>query len=67
MLAAIAPGIRQFGLGHPVGTTGVRMVLDSFKQATGIAGDYQIEGARSVAMLNIGGSATTTVSFIIGR
>ena len=55
------------GLGHPVGTTGVRMVLDSFKQATGSAGDYQIEGARSVATLNIGGSATTTVSFIIGK
>jgi acetyl-CoA C-acetyltransferase len=55
------------GLGHPVGATGVRMVLDSFKQVTGNAGDYQIEGARDVATLNIGGSATTTVSFVIGR
>ena len=55
------------GLGHPVGATGVRMVLDSFKQVTGNAGDYQIEGANDVATLNIGGSATTTVSFIIGR
>lgn len=55
------------GLGHPVGATGVRMVLDSFKQITGRAGDYQIEGARDVATLNIGGSATTTVSFVIGR
>ena len=55
------------GLGHPVGTTGVRMVLDSFKQATGAAGDYQIDGARDVATLNIGGSATTSVSFIIGK
>jgi acetyl-CoA C-acetyltransferase len=55
------------GLGHPVGTTGVRMVLDSFKQATGSAGDYQIDGARDVATLNIGGSATTSVSFIIGK
>ncbi len=54
------------GLGHPVGATGVRMVLDSFKQVTGNAGDYQIEGASNVATLNIGGSATTTVSFIIG-
>jgi len=55
------------GLGHPVGATGVRMMLDSYKQVTGNAGDYQIEGARNVATLNIGGSATTTVSFIVGR
>ena len=55
------------GLGHPVGATGVRMILDSFKQVTGNAGDYQIEGAENVATLNIGGSATTTVSFVIGR
>jgi len=55
------------GLGHPVGTTGVRMLLDSYKQVTETAGDYQIEGAANVATLNIGGSATTTVSFIIGK
>jgi acetyl-CoA C-acetyltransferase len=55
------------GLGHPVGATGVRMILDSYKQVTGNAGDYQIEGARNVATLNIGGSATTTVSFVIGN
>lgn len=55
------------GLGHPVGATGVRMMLDSFKQVTGNAGDYQIEGANNVATLNIGGSATTTVSFIVGH
>jgi acetyl-CoA C-acetyltransferase len=55
------------GLGHPVGATGVRMMLDSYKQVTGRAGDYQIEGAKTVATLNIGGSATTTVSFVVGR
>lgn len=55
------------GLGHPVGATGVRMVLDCYKQVTGQAGEYQIEGARDIATLNIGGSATTTVSFMIGR
>jgi len=54
------------GLGHPVGATGVRMILDSHKQVTDSAGDYQIEGAANVATLNIGGSATTTVSFVIG-
>ncbi len=54
------------GLGHPVGATGVRMVLDAAKQVTGAAGDTQVEGARTYGTLNIGGSTTTTVSFVIG-
>jgi acetyl-CoA C-acetyltransferase len=62
----VNPSGGLIGLGHPVGATGVRMILDSYKQVTGNAGDYQIEGASNVATLNIGGSATTTVSFIIG-
>jgi acetyl-CoA C-acetyltransferase len=55
------------GLGHPVGATGVRMVLDAYKQSCGIAGDYQIEGANNLMTVNLGGSATTCASFIIGR
>ncbi|MEM9530840.1 MAG: acetyl-CoA acetyltransferase [Pseudomonadota bacterium] len=55
------------GLGHPVGATGVRMLLDCARQVTGTAGDCQIEGAHTMASLNIGGSATTTVSFVVGR
>jgi acetyl-CoA C-acetyltransferase len=55
------------GGGHPVGATGVRMLLDSYKQVSGTAGDYQIDAARTVATLNIGGSLTTVVSFIVGR
>jgi acetyl-CoA C-acetyltransferase len=54
------------GLGHPVGATGVRMLLDSYKQCTNNAGDYQVENAKNVATLNIGGSATTVVSFVVG-
>lgn len=54
------------GLGHPVGATGVRMMLDAYKQTTGQAGDYQIEDAKRVATLNIGGSLTTVASFIVG-
>jgi acetyl-CoA C-acetyltransferase len=54
------------GCGHPVGATGVRQVLDAFKQVTGQAGEYQIEGARKIATLNIGGSGTTSVSFVVG-
>jgi acetyl-CoA C-acetyltransferase len=53
------------GGGHPVGATGVRMVLDASRQVTGRAGDNQVEGARTFATLNIGGSTTTTVSFVV--
>ncbi len=55
------------GLGHPVGATGVRMALDAFKQVTHQAGDYQIEGARNMMTFNLGGSATTCASLIIGH
>jgi acetyl-CoA C-acetyltransferase len=50
-----------------VGATGVRQVLDCHKQVTGQAGDYQVEGAKNVQTLNIGGSGTTSVSFVIGK
>jgi acetyl-CoA C-acetyltransferase len=62
----INPSGGLMGCGHPVGATGVRMALDAYKQVTGQAGDYQVEGARTCQTLNIGGSATTTVSFVIG-
>lgn len=62
----INPSGGLIGGGHPVGATGVRMVLDAAKQVSGQAGDYQIEGARRFGTLNIGGSTSTTVSFVIG-
>ncbi|GAA4090413.1 acetyl-CoA acetyltransferase [Zhongshania borealis] len=55
------------GLGHPVGATGVRMLLDSYKQISGSAGDYQIDNAQNVMTFNLGGSATTCASFIVGK
>ena len=55
------------GGGHPIGATGVRMVLDAAKQVSGTAGEYQVEGARTVATLNLGGSGTTAVCTIVGR
>ncbi|MEM8546688.1 MAG: acetyl-CoA acetyltransferase [Pseudomonadota bacterium] len=55
------------GLGHPVGATGVRMLLDASRQVTGAAADTQVEGARTVATYNVGGSGTTNCSFVIGR
>lgn len=63
----VNPSGGLIGLGHPVGATGVRMLLDGFKQVTDSAGDYQVDGARRVQTLNIGGSTTTTVSFIVER
>ncbi|MFN3464041.1 MAG: acetyl-CoA acetyltransferase [Terricaulis sp.] len=55
------------GVGHPVGATGARMLLDAGRQVTGTAGDYQVEGARTYQTLNIGGSLGTVVSFIVQR
>lgn len=63
----VNPSGGLIGLGHPVGATGVRMMLDCWRQVTGNAGDYQVEGAKNFAMFNLGGSATTSVSFVVGR
>jgi acetyl-CoA C-acetyltransferase len=63
----VNPSGGLIGLGHPVGATGVRMLLDSFKQCAGVAGGYQVPAAKTVATLNVGGSATTTVSFVVTR
>jgi acetyl-CoA C-acetyltransferase len=54
------------GVGHPVGATGTRMLLDAGRQVTGTAGDYQVEGAKRIQTLNIGGSLGTVVSFVVG-
>jgi acetyl-CoA C-acetyltransferase len=62
----INPSGGLIGLGHPVGATGVRMLLDCSKQVTNQAGDAQIVGAKNMATFNLGGSATTCVSFVVG-
>ncbi|MEM7703118.1 MAG: acetyl-CoA acetyltransferase [Pseudomonadota bacterium] len=54
------------GIGHPVGATGVRMLIDAMRQTTANAGDYQVEGAKNVATFNVGGSGTTNCSFVVG-
>ena len=63
----INPSGGLIGCGHPVGASGARMFLDLYKQVTGQAGRYQVEGVKNAMMLNIGGSATTNYVFIIGR
>jgi acetyl-CoA C-acetyltransferase len=63
----INPSGGLIGAGHPVGATGVRQLLDASLQVTGQAGGYQVSGARRFATLNIGGSGTTSVVFVVGR
>ncbi|MBI2378092.1 MAG: thiolase domain-containing protein [Deltaproteobacteria bacterium] len=63
----VNPSGGLIGAGHPIGATGVRMVLDAHRQVTGQAGANQVDGARRFGTLNIGGSATTTVAFVVGR
>ena len=58
----INPSGGLIGAGHPVGATGTRQLLDAHRQVTGVAGDYQVEGARNFQTLNIGGSGTTTIA-----
>jgi acetyl-CoA C-acetyltransferase len=63
----INPSGGLIGAGHPVGATGVRQMLDCHRQITHTAGDYQVENAKKFAMLNIGGSGTTSCVFIVGK
>jgi acetyl-CoA C-acetyltransferase len=61
----INPSGGLIGGGHPVGASGIRMLLDAAKQVSGLAGDYQVPGAARFGTLNFGGSTATTVSFVI--
>lgn len=63
----INPSGGLIGCGHPVGASGARMLLDLYKQVTGMAGEYQVDGVENGLMLNIGGSATTNYVFIVGK
>lgn len=62
----VNPSGGLIGGGHPVGASGVRMVLDAYRQVTDQAGEYQVPDAHRFGTLNIGGSTTTTVSFVVG-
>ena len=63
----VNPSGGLIGGGHPVGATGVRMLHDAALQVRGAAGAMQVEGARRAQTLNLGGSCTTTVSFVVER
>jgi acetyl-CoA C-acetyltransferase len=62
----INPSGGLIGLGHPVGATGVRMLLDCARQVSGDASGYQIPGAENMITFNVGGSTTTCASFVVG-
>ncbi len=61
----INPSGGLIGGGHPVGASGVRMLVDAAKQVSDTAGDSQVDGAKTFGTLNFGGSTATTVSFIV--
>jgi acetyl-CoA C-acetyltransferase len=63
----VNPSGGLLGAGHPVGASGVRMLLDTHKQVTDSAGDYQVEGSQTAVTLNIGGTCSTAVSFVVGQ
>lgn len=63
----INPSGGLIGCGHPVGATGVRMMLDLYKQISNNAGNYQIKNAKVGAMLNIGGTGTTNYCYIVRK
>jgi acetyl-CoA C-acetyltransferase len=63
----INPSGGLIGGGHPVGASGVRMLVDAAKQVSGTAGDYQVENAKAFGTLNFGGSTATTVSFVVSE
>ena len=62
----INPSGGLIGCGHPVGGTGVRQILDAYRQVTDTAPGYQVNGVKKVATLNIGGSGTTSCAFVVG-
>jgi acetyl-CoA C-acetyltransferase len=61
----INPSGGLIGGGHPVGASGIRMLVDATKQVSDTAGAYQVEGAKTFGTLNFGGSTATTVSFVV--
>ncbi|MCL4338417.1 thiolase domain-containing protein [Patescibacteria group bacterium] len=51
--------------GHPVGATGVKQVVEIYRQLKGIAGKKQVKGAKLGLTHNVGGSGATAVVNIL--
>lgn len=51
------------GFGHPVGATGVKQVVEIWRQMKGLCGDYQVAGSPALGLtVNMGGDDKTVVS-----
>jgi acetyl-CoA acyltransferase len=54
------------GFGHPVGATGVKQILEIYRQMKGQCGDYQIAKSPELGItLNMGGDDKTAVSTVL--
>jgi acetyl-CoA acetyltransferase len=62
----VNPGGGLMGDGHPVGATGVRQVIEAYRQLTNTADQRQVQDARRVLTFNMGGSVTTSVVMVWG-
>jgi acetyl-CoA acyltransferase len=57
-------GLMAFG--HPVGATGVKQVLEIFRQMKGLCGDYQMKSLPKMGLTaNMGGDDRTSVTMVI--
>lgn len=54
-------------VGHPVGATGIRQIVDLTKQLRGRYGPMQVKNVNTGLALNVGGSGATAVVNILGR
>ncbi len=54
-------------IGHPVGATGIRQIIDITRQIRGVCGKNQIKGVENGLALNVGGSGGTAVVHILGK
>ena len=62
----VNPSGGLIGLGHPVGATGVKQVLEIFRQMKGQCGDYQVPNVPEVgACGNLGGDDKTCIVTVL--
>ncbi|MFT7518666.1 MAG: acetyl-CoA acyltransferase [Kiritimatiellia bacterium] len=54
------------GFGHPVGATGVKQVLEIYRQMKGLCGDYQVSSGPDIGLTaNMGGNDKTVVATML--
>ncbi|KEG09014.1 3-ketoacyl-CoA thiolase [Trypanosoma grayi] len=59
-------GLLAFG--HPVGATGVKQIMEVYRQMKGLCGNYQMKNIPALgATLNMGGDDKTAVSTVLGN